>query len=99
MIEALKQALEALEEVRGWQWAGPMRVMDEVDDAITALRQAIEEAEHEPVGWIDSKLNPIKREWVGLTDELKVILIKKTPNWTAIQLIEETELLLKEKNT
>ena len=40
-----------------------------------------------------------KREWVGLTDELKIILIKNAPNWTAIQLIEETELLLKEKNT
>lgn len=40
-----------------------------------------------------------KRKWVGLTDELKVILIKNAPNWTAIQLIEETELLLKGKNT
>lgn len=44
-IEAMKQALEALEEVTGWTWAGPMRVMDEVEDAIIALRQAIAEAE------------------------------------------------------
>jgi hypothetical protein len=43
--------------------------------------------------------HPPKREWVGLTDKLKVILIKNAPNWTAIQLIEETELLLKDKNT
>ncbi len=40
-----------------------------------------------------------KREWVGLTDGLKVILIKNAPNWTVIQLIEETELLLKDQNT
>ena len=44
-IKAMKQALEALNEVTGWTWAGPMRVMDEVEDAITALRQAIAEAE------------------------------------------------------
>ena len=48
----MKQALEALDEVTGWTWAGPMRVMDEVEDAITSLRQAIAEAEkQEPVAW------------------------------------------------
>lgn len=41
--EALKLALEALEEVTGWQWAGPMRVMDEVEDAITAIKEALVE--------------------------------------------------------
>jgi hypothetical protein len=51
-ISAMKQALEALNEVTGWTWTGPMRVMDEVEDAITALRQAIAEAEkQEPVAW------------------------------------------------
>ena len=35
-----------------------------------ALEQYCDEAEkQEPVGWMDSKLNPIKREWVGLTDD------------------------------
>jgi hypothetical protein len=43
-IEAMKQALDALNEVTGWTWAGPMRVMDEVEDAITTLNQAIAEA-------------------------------------------------------
>jgi len=42
---------------------------------------------------------PPQRTWIGLSDKLKVILVKNAPNWTAIQLIEETELLLKEKNT
>ena len=68
-IEAMKQALEALDEVTGWTWAGPMRVMDEVEDAITSLRQAIAEAEkQEPMavwqlfedGW-DSIADP---EWM-----------------------------------
>jgi hypothetical protein len=40
-----------------------------------------------------------QREWVGLTDGLKVILIKNAPNWTVIQLIEETEQLLKDQNS
>ncbi len=56
MIEAMKQALEALDEVTGWTWAGPMRVMDEVEDAITSLRQAIAEAEkQEPVMGVEVK--------------------------------------------
>ena len=42
-IAAMRQALEALNEVTGWQWAGPMRVMDEVEDAITALTAALEQ--------------------------------------------------------
>ena len=39
--KAAEMALEALNEVTGWQWSGPMRVMDEVEDAIQALRQAL----------------------------------------------------------
>jgi hypothetical protein len=51
--EALKLALDALNEVTGWQWAGPMRVMDEVEDAITAIKQALEQPEpDEPVACI-----------------------------------------------
>ena len=43
--KAAEMALEALNEVTGWQWAGPMRVMDEVEDAIEALRQALAQPE------------------------------------------------------
>jgi hypothetical protein len=39
--KAAEMALDALNEVTGWQWGGPMRVMDEVEDAIQALRQAL----------------------------------------------------------
>lgn len=44
-IEAMKQALEALNEITGWQSLAPGYVWDEVEDAITALRTAIEQAE------------------------------------------------------
>ena len=45
-------ALDALIEVTGWQWVGPMRVMDEVEDAIAAIREALAEPEQEPVAWM-----------------------------------------------
>ena len=41
MIEVLKQALEALEEVQEW-----MNTSDWFNDRVTSLRQAIAEAEH-----------------------------------------------------
>lgn len=47
--EALQLALEALTEVTGWQWAGPMRVMDEVEDAIAAIRKALAEPARKPL--------------------------------------------------
>jgi hypothetical protein len=49
--KAAEMALDALNEVTGWQWGGPMRVMDEVEDAIQALRQALAQPEPEPVAW------------------------------------------------
>ena len=50
--KAAEMALEALNEVTGWQWSGPIRVMDEVEDAIQALRQALAQPEQEPVAWM-----------------------------------------------
>ena len=47
--EALQRALEALTEVTGWQWVGPMRVMDEVEDAIAAIREALAEPARKPL--------------------------------------------------
>jgi hypothetical protein len=83
-IEAMKQALEALENP--WS-AGP----EGVADAITAIRTAIEQAEkQEPVAWQgvydktdlyyrkppQADVRPLyttppkaQRQWVGLTDE------------------------------
>jgi len=84
-IEAMKQALEALEK------ADKINGYANNKKAITALRQAIEQAEkQEPVGYWNGKetawfehetdrpvgdctiplyASPSKREWVGLTDE------------------------------
>ena len=45
--KAAEMAFDALNEVTGWQWAGPMRVMDEVEDAIEALRQALAHGEQD----------------------------------------------------
>lgn len=40
----------------------------------------------------------LPHEWVGLSDKQKLILIKHAPNWTVLDLIEEVEQMLKEKN-
>jgi hypothetical protein len=46
--EAAQQALDALNEVTGWQSLAPQRVMDEVENALAALRAALEQPEQEP---------------------------------------------------
>ena len=52
--EAMKKALEALYGVTGWQSLAPGYVLGEAEDAITALRTAIEQAEkQEPVAWVE----------------------------------------------
>jgi hypothetical protein len=62
-ISAMKQALEALEDY--WK-VGPQGT----DDAITALRQAIAEAEQPDLARVgEVGMWGHKREWVGLTDE------------------------------
>jgi hypothetical protein len=69
-ISAMKQALEALENTYAYlprRWGGEV----EADQAITALRQAIAEAEQPDLArvgevgvWGD------KREWVGLDGDI-----------------------------
>jgi len=103
MIEAMKQALEALEKISMGgdpRWA---------DDVMPALRQAIEQAEkQEPVAWQDTQKTWVdvplknvlneKREWVGLTDEERYELAN-VPRWSSVAFVEATEQALKEKNT
>ena len=50
----------------------------------------------EPIGFVDSKLNPIQRPWVGLTDEEAQWLYDncRTPS----NLIDMVEAKLKERN-
>jgi len=78
-IEAMKQALEALESyqcfidnahiIEGqWHW------LDGTRESITALRQAIEQAEkQEPDAWLSGE---------GL--ELKQVFVKQNGDWTEL---------------
>jgi hypothetical protein len=102
MIEAMKQALEALEF---FEKAGLATVT--TLDAITSLHQAIAEAENqEPVKWQDTRKTWVdiplknvlkaKREWVGMTDEEKNEI---TWGKTVYEILDLAEAKLKEKNT
>ena len=62
--ETLKLALEALELLS--QQPTDL-ALDYADNAINALRERLAQPEQEPVGFVDSKLNPIQRQ--PLTDE------------------------------
>ena len=67
-----------------------------------ALEQYCDEAEkQEPVGWMDSKINPIKREWVKLTDEeIQHLVDNPEPYYDRMFWFARTiERKLKEKNT
>jgi hypothetical protein len=68
----------------------------EVNDLIAV----IEDRMNQPVGFMDSKLNPIKRPWVGLTDEeikhmLELFVI---PPQHIEMVVQAIEAKLKEKN-
>lgn len=84
-IEAMKQALEALDGL-----SEPYDVLK----AQNALRTAIEQAEkQEPL-----YTAPPKREWVGLTkEEIKEISFANRPY--VVDMVVALEAKLKEKNT
>lgn len=72
-IEAMRQALEAL-ELHGQQY--PHMVKGYCLDAITALRTAIEQADkHEPVAWIDWD----EEGWAFLTTESCGVPVYRAP--------------------
>jgi hypothetical protein len=85
-IEAMKQALEALD---AYSW-------EQVNAARAALRAAIEQAE-KPVECMCGICKLGKREWVGLTnkDIIEMWPETSTVGWEDIRLIEAK---LKEKN-
>ena len=84
--EALKLALEALEHEANMG----------NDDAYKLEREAIKVALAQPehIGFIDSKLNPIQRTWVGLTDGEYAKLAEEFGPFP----INQIEAKLKEKN-
>jgi hypothetical protein len=105
--ESLKLALEALEgfmdgaEAMGWN-------TKKAQAAITTIKQALEQPEHqpkadiatlpEPVAWagvdFDIRTTPSKREWVGLT-ESEII---KCSSISILRFYDAIEAKLKEKN-
>ena len=89
--QVMEMALEALEtaEIDGNCEYGATEI----------IRKALAEPEH--IGFMDSKLNPIQRTWVGLTDDELEQLSNK---WRIIygghvgDFAHEIEAKLKEKN-
>jgi hypothetical protein len=97
-IEAMKKALDALET----HGAPLLNHEDAYSASLTALRQAIEEAEkQEPdeltIAYMSGFFNgKKKREWVGLTDEEKHDCYLRIDVWS--RCVEMVENKLREKN-
>lgn len=84
-IESIKQALLLAHE--GVEIHSPNSPEHKVCAALIAL------------AGIDLESQEIQiDEWNGLTDKQKLVLIRNEPNWTALQLIEEVEVMLKGNN-
>jgi hypothetical protein len=110
MIEAMKQALEALEtcQIYADGWHGPDYMFDDskVSQAITALRQAIAKAERKSQEFPKHfDTHQSKREWVGLTDDELSDLDRAFGIWSdqsghgVVKFYQAIEAKLKEKNT
>jgi hypothetical protein len=86
--EALKLALEVLKRI---DEATPTAMAKLV---IPEIEQVLAQPEH--IGFMDSKLNPIERTWVGLKDE--EISASSKGNMTRNGFARTIEAKLKEKN-
>ena len=89
--EALKLALEAL------GWTDEWRPQGLKEEAITAIKEALAQPEH--IGFMDSKLNPIQRTWVGLTNDEIFEIHKQVDSMQYLTFGHAIEAKLKEKNT
>ena len=69
------------------------------EDGMYLVHQTAQPAQ-ESVGFVDSKLNPIQRPWVGLTDEeVDQFHNWKDCTWSTNELVRHVEAKLREKNT
>ncbi len=92
-IDAMKQALEALEEIADEVFSP---YDNKLGDAILALRAAIEQAQPEIVQRAEDAYEAAKeREWQGLTDAER----EQFRQWAHPDIIEAIELRLHERNT
>jgi len=89
--ELMQQALDAL-ETKGEHHP-------RVYQAIAALREGLAQPKQEHTGFIDSKLNPIKRQWIGLDDEEYQTILGQLGDGGLLAFYILIESKLKEKNT
>ena len=96
--EALRLALGALQRFIKYDYnENPFDGKDvEGAEAITAIKEALAQPEH--IGFMDSKLNPIQRTWVELTDE-EVGDLSDFAYANDAEFVRNVEAKLKEKNT
>jgi len=88
MKEALKLALDFIENSEGG-----------TADLQAQIKAALAQSEQKPVGFVGSKLNPIQRTWVGLTDEeIKKIIGSDRYSDLIKEVVQIVEAKLKEKN-
>ena len=86
--EALKLALEALITITDAIYVNSQQEADAVykaNDAITAIKEALAQPAQKPVGFVDSKLNPIQCPWVAPTNN------EWFEWWRVSQVANETE--------
>ena len=90
--EAMKQALEALEEINKLSIGeNAVCLPAEIDTAMDSLRQAIATEE-------SSATQEPKREWVGLTDE-EIEYLDMETSGTVHDFVHAIEAKLREKNS
>ena len=95
--ELMQEVLEALEEINQLSVGeNAICLPAEIDTAMDALRDRLAQPEQGHTGFIDSKINPIQRPWVGLTDEEKKSAIGSDSYFYSGALWAESKL--KEKN-
>ena len=110
MKEALKLALEALEEYVNVvvsvndpnEWTPKVADAGEpARKAITAIKEALAQPEQEPVAWLTeeryAQLHTAQRTWVGLTDE-EVGDLSDFAYANDEEFVRNVEKYLKEKN-
>ena len=112
--KAAEMALEALQYTCDYLPA-KTGVERDVDDAITALRQALAQPEQEPLVWMNKHGHvasfqneeykdplytaPPKREWVGLSDEEIDTAVKSCNTLDTYKYFRAIEAKLKDKNS
>ena len=88
--ELFIKALDALEKMKAHSYLR----LDYAEEAINALRNRLAQPEQGHTGFMDSKINPIQRPWVGLTEPERLACYDLNP----ARFASAIEAKLKEKN-